>query len=246
MKNLESFFENPFSNSKISLEKKKKFGESHLMRLAVQNTDNMYDDILVVTTAVQTALFGEITDVELNKALQKTQTETVDNLIDRFKKRNSRLNNYLMANEVNKQPVYQSFFPQSIAEFTNKVTKGNVEQLMKRIVEVISANTAVAGGAAVLTEYQAFLTQYKSARNLQLTKIGEVSGGITDRETAEAAWDDQLFHNLLMIARENRNKPDRVNDFFDQSIIRSGSKDAAEEGPLTTGSGNGMPAALLS
>lgn len=221
MRNLETFLENPFSDPRISLEKKKKFGESHLVNLAVQNTANVYDKAIIDTAAVQTALFGDITDVEVTRALQKTQTESVDHVIEGFKKRNSRLNNYLIYNETNKKPVYQSFFPEGVTEFTEKVNKGNVEQLMERMIEVITENTDVAGGSAVLAEYQAFKTQYATARNLQLTKIGEVSAGITSREAAEAAWDDQLFSNLLLIARENRGKPDRINDFFDQSIIRT-------------------------
>ncbi len=221
MKQLESFLQNPFSDPKISLDKKKKFGESHLVNLTVQNTANIYDQTIVDTAAVQTALFGDITNVEVTKALQKAQTESVDHLMEAFKKRNTRLNNFLISTEVDKQPVYQTFFPQGVTEFTRDVNKGNVEQLMTRLVEVITLQPAVAGGATVLAEYEAFRIQYALVRNLQLTKISQVSAGITNRENAEAAWDNQLFDNLLLIARENKGQPDLINNFFDQSIVHT-------------------------
>ncbi|MGB4774155.1 MAG: DUF2012 domain-containing protein, partial [Daejeonella sp.] len=96
------------------------------------------------------------------------------------------------------------------------------EQLMKRMIDVIKLNTAVAGGAAVLTEYENFKTQYAATRGMQLTKIGEVSAGITSRQAAEKAWAKQLFDNLLLIIRENKDQPAQIiNNFFDQSILRS-------------------------
>ncbi len=221
MKQLETFLENPFDIQRISLDKKKKFGESHLVNLTVQNTGNIYDQAIADTTVVQVNLFGDITNVEVNKALQKAQTESVDHLIESFKKRNTRFNNFLISTEVDKKPVYQSFFPQGVTEFTRDVNKGNVEQLMKRMVDVITLQIVIAGGPDVLAEYEEFRAQYVVARNLQLTKISQVSNGITNRETAEAAWNDQLFDNLLLIARENKGQPSHINNFFDQSIIRT-------------------------
>ncbi|MGB4774202.1 MAG: carboxypeptidase-like regulatory domain-containing protein [Daejeonella sp.] len=234
MKKLETFLENPFTGQRISLDNKKKFGESHLANLAANNSGNVYDQAISDTTTVQINLFGDITNVALNKALQKSQTQSVDGLIEKFSKRNTRLNNYLISTEVNQQPVYQSFFPQGVMEFTSKVTKGNVEQLMKRMVDVITLNTAAAGGEDVLAEYETFRTQYAATRGMQLTKIGEVSSGISSREAAEEAWDNQLFDNLLLIARENKGKPELVNNFFDQSIIRSNTNsDSDGKGRLT-------------
>ncbi|MBJ7427446.1 MAG: hypothetical protein JHD28_00575, partial [Bacteroidia bacterium] len=163
MRDLKMYASNPFSNlDRIGLEKKKKFGESHLANLAVQNTAQQYDAIIGKTIVAQQNLFGNITDVELAKALQKTQTQSVDAIIAAFSARNTRLNKYLEANDVHKTPLYATFFPQGVTEFTSQVNKGNVEQLMDRMVKVIKANTEVAGGPAVLAEYQAFESNYKT------------------------------------------------------------------------------------
>ena len=219
MRNLKNYVTNPFLSLTESLEKKKKFGESHIANLAVQNTEQLYDVAISQTIVVQTALFGNITNVELTKALQKSQTQSVDAILSAFVARNIRLKKYLESNNVHKTPMFASFFPQGVSELTRDVNKGNVEQLMERMVKVISANTEVAGGAAVLTEYQGFETQYKATRGMQLTKIGEVSHNIDERKASEAAWAEQLFKNLLFIALNNTKNPAIIDSFFDQSIL---------------------------
>jgi hypothetical protein len=51
----------------------------------------------------------------------------------------------------------------------------------------------------------------------------------TDQFQIEGA--DQLFHNLLFIADKFRNQPEIVTDFFDESIVVSGSGDDTPEEP---------------
>jgi hypothetical protein len=72
-------------------------------------------------------LFGDIIDVEITKALQKTQIQKVDAIINTFSARNTRLNKFLEANDVHKTPMYVSFFLEGIMEFTVGITKGNIE-----------------------------------------------------------------------------------------------------------------------
>jgi len=231
MRDLKTYASNPFLLLRVSLEKKKKFGESHLAFLAVQNTNQVYDVAISKTVTVQTALFGDITDVNITKALQQTQTQSVDAIIKAFTARNTRLNKHLEADDVHKTPLYASFFPQGVMPFTEGVNKGNVEQLMKQMVQIITDNTAVAGGGSVLAEYQAFETQYKATRGMQLTKIGEVSQNIDERDASEKAWADQLFDNLLFIARNNKNNPEIIDSFFDQSIVNNNNGGSDEETP---------------
>lgn len=234
MKDLTTFFSNPFADTKIPLGNKKKFGEDTLKRIATQNTANQFDLLLADTLTAQTNLFGAITSVETNSAIQKARTLSVDNLIASFTARNTRLNKYLEANDTNKLPVYFEFFPQGVTAFTREITKGNVQQRMQEMVTAITANTAVAGGAAVLTEYQAFLTGYSTARGDQLTKISDVSSGRTDRENKEAVWDDQMFENLLTFANLNRGNPGALILFMNQSILRAPQSSATDgRGRLT-------------
>jgi hypothetical protein len=250
MRNLESFILNPFSDPKISLTLKKKFGEDGIQRIAVQNTDNRFDGLINDTIAAQTNLFGAITTVGTISAIQQARTQSVNNIINRFKARNSRFNAFLVANAVDKLPVYQEFFPAGISAFTREVTKGTVEQRMKELVTAITANTAIAGGPAVLAEYQDFLTSYNTARGSQLGKISELSSSRENSKQAEASWDDQMFSNLLIFANLHRGHPEKLVLYMNQTILRSQQSADSDgrgqvTGTVTTGPAN-LPAAGVS
>ena len=233
MKDLQSFFENPFSDVRISLNRKKKFGEDHIQRISVQNTTGQFDQMLEDTVAVQSALFGSMTSVDSNTAIREARTQTVDAVMDAFKARNTRLNSYFIATEVKGKPVYKEFFPQGVQAFTRDINKENIEQRMEEMVTAINANTAVAGGAPVLTEYQQLLANYKTARSSQLNKAAEVdSGGDKDLDKKEAAWNDQVFNNLLTVANLYRDQPDSLSLFMDQSILRAPQDAHAGKGEL--------------
>lgn len=221
MKNLESVLINPFTGKELSLDNKKKFGEDHIKRIGTQNTANQFDTMLNDTILVQTNLFGAITSVATNSAIQQSRTQSVDNLITGFTARNSRLNNYLIATGIKGQPLYQEFFPLGVQQFTADVTKGNVEQLMAEMVTAVTNHTTEAGGSATLTEYTNFKSSYVTARGQQLDKISAVSSGRITRQQAEDAWDDQLFHNLLIIADLHRGHPEMLSLFMNQSILRA-------------------------
>lgn len=92
MRNLGSFFENPFSDPRIARDRKQAFGEDFLNRVAVQNTKGQFDDLIANTLQSQTALFGGITSQATLSALREARTRSVDTVMKNFTARNSRLN----------------------------------------------------------------------------------------------------------------------------------------------------------
>lgn len=214
-----NYFQNPFGISKIALDNKKKFGEDALHRFATQNSGSLYDAEITAMEAAQNDLFGKITNVATTKAIAEARTKSVNLVMELFTKRVSKLNKFLELGDVHKTPVYQEFFPQGVMAFTEHVTKENIEQKMQFMVSAITANTAVAGGATVLAEFTAFLTNYNTARGLQLDKLSETSSGRSQREAAEDVWDDAFFNALLSAVKNNRTKPQAVALFFNQSIL---------------------------
>ncbi len=219
MRDLTTYFSNPFSDPKIALDRKKAFGEDTIQRIIVPNTNHQFVDLLAKTTAVQDNLFGGITDLATDRAVRKARTQSTDTIIADFKARNSRLNAYLIANNTDKENVYQEFFPQGVQAFTRDVNKENVEQRMKTLITAITNNTDAAGGATVLLQYQAFADDYKQARTEQLNKTGEISSGEEGLDATEAAWDDRMFSNLLTFAQLNRNQPGNLKMYMDQLLL---------------------------
>ncbi len=221
MRDLATFFINPITVARIARDRKQAFGEDSLKRIAVQNTNGQFDELLTQTEAVQTALFGGITGQTTLTALREARTKSVDRIMNDFVARNSRLNAYFVANGMDEQDVYLEFFPQGVQAFTRDVKKENVEIKMQALLDAVKANTEVAGGANVLKDYENFVTNYKKARGDQQTKKGQISTGIAELNNAEAAWDDQMFSNLLTFAKLNRNKPENVKLYMDQSLLEA-------------------------
>jgi len=238
MRNLEIYFGNPFLNLEASFERKNRFSDEHIGRLTAKNTGGEYTVMITETLLRHEAFFGEYTNVKVKLALTEQQTQLVDALLEKFRKRVSRLNNLLIANEVDKTPVYQQFFPQGVMAFTENTNKGNALSNMTLIHTAVQANAGVSGGAVAVAEFADFMTQWNALRNLQIQLKGESEGGRTTRDIAEAAWADQLFRNLLTLAMQFRNQPDMVDDFFDQSVLRR--KPNAEDEVLTGNVGANM------
>jgi len=71
----------------------------------------------------------------------------------------------------------------------------------------------------VLQQYNDFLTNYKAARSAQLNKTGAISTGMDALDEIEAAWNDQMFNNLLTFANLNRNLPDNIKLYMDPSLL---------------------------
>ncbi|MEI8204054.1 MAG: hypothetical protein WCH34_13620 [Bacteroidota bacterium] len=227
MIDLTIFFENPISTTIASFEDKKLGSEAIIGKTTAQNTNHQYDQMLADTISAHTAFFGDITDVALKLAIQKMQTKIVDNIIEDFCSRTSRLNSYFISTKFNLSPAYIVFFPQGVQEITEKTNKGNIETHISILVDAITAHTAEAGGAGVLTEYQNFKTNYAVSRLLQTTKIGDTKGARSTREEAEAVWENQIFDNLLTLAKLFKGQPKKLDDFFSQQYFHT-NKDTAD------------------
>jgi len=221
MMNFETFFINPVTKTVVSFANKKLFSESHIGKIIAQNTSHQYDVMLGLTITASTNFFGEITDILTKLGIQKAQTRLVDKVMADFTKRTSRLNAYFVSTELDKTTLYAVFFPEGVMGMTEKTNKGNIESHIGTLVNAITANTAEAGGSTVLTEYLNFQTDYATSRLLQTTNIGETKGAQTTRNDAEVNWENQIFDNILDLARLFKNQPSKVEDFFSQKYLRT-------------------------
>lgn len=224
MIDLSKFLINPFLDERFSFGDKQRFSEEHIGRLTAQNTSGQYNTLLSDTLTAHSDYFGDFTNVKIKEAVQQSLTQVVDKILEDFMTRTSRLNNFLIATEVNKNAIYQEFFPLGVTEFTKDTNKTNADSHIARLVAAITAHTTEAGGTSVLAEYIAFQDNYAKARTNQLIKKGDTEGNRTTRDEKGTRWADVLFSNLLVIANQFRNKPEKLSDFFDQSILRPQSK----------------------
>jgi len=228
------FFVNLFLHLNISFDSKKIASEDCLGKIAFQNTDGQFDDMLAATQAVHDDLFQDVSDIDTSVAVQKALTEITDELMDKFTKRVTKLNLHFESTGFVDSPYYNEFFLHGVQEITKGTNKGNIVTYMNRMINAITAHTTEAGGPSVLTEFQNFKTQYNNARQAQELKKGGTQGKRTTRNEAEVAWAEQMFDNLLTIAKLYKGKPEKVNDFFTQHLFeRHYSSDKDHIGTLT-------------
>jgi hypothetical protein len=233
MMSLERFFENQFDDKNISRQTLRKFTEDHLQRLAVQNTNNVYDALLNSTETAYENYFGALADRDTSFALQQSRTKSMNNVMTNFQK-TLRLREGLVGNYFPKDtPEYLEFFPAGLDEY-NRATLLNTETLMNRIITAFTAHTATFGNTTV-TEFTNFLTQFKAARGTQLQQKGKVSDATETTEATRDILEIQLTTNVLSIALKNIGNPQAATSFFDQSILGGKGGDGGEEKKVDEG-----------
>ena len=124
-------------------------------------------------------------------------------------------------------PQYKEFFPRGIGEYS-RANLSNVENLM---VRMISAATKYKDelGQPFLDLFTRVHSDFVQIREQQLQKFGTVS---TRKQTTRAKRDvltEQLMKNLLTIAVDSIGEPQRLSEYFDQSIVRRSSRETVSQ-----------------
>ena len=229
MMDLRRFFKNHFDTKEISDDNMKKFAELHLERLSANNGTAQFTAMITSTTAAYTAYFGAMTNEDTKFAIQQGLTITMNNLFENFKSFVSKKSGTIFGQFGKESAEYQEFYPLGVTEYSN-ATLANIETLMTRFAAAAERHNAELG-AAIQTDAENYLTDFKAARKAQLEKIGEVSAQKTTTSTTRDGIENELMKNVHLIASMFIGDVDRCMDFFDQSFIRTNGKDDDEETP---------------
>jgi hypothetical protein len=227
MMDLRRLFKNHFDTKEISDDNMKKFAEVHLERLSANNGTAQFTAMITATTAAYTAYFGAMTNEDTKFAIQQGLTVTMTNIFENFKKFVSQKEGIVRGNFSKTSAEYQEFFPNGVTEYSN-ANLANIETLMSRFFAAAERHNAVLG-AALQSDAETFLTDFKTARKAQLEKIGEVSAQKSTTSTTRDVIENELMKNVHLIASMFIGDVERCMDFFDQSFIRSNGKDDDEE-----------------
>lgn len=243
MINFETLFKNFFDTDKISDDNLKKFTEDHIQRLIANNGGGTFTSILTATTTKFNAYFGKIAAEDISFAVQQSLTKTVDQIMADFKNSVSQQEGLIRSFYNVNTSTYQEFFPLGVTEY-RQAGKSNIETLMARMVSACTVHTADLG-AAIVTLFTDYKTNYKAARDAQLLKFGEVDTNKTGTETARNDLEVQLCANLHFIGFTFPADVSRCMDFFDQSIVRADVSSATDGKGRVKGivkaAGTGLP-----
>ena len=226
MMDLRRLFKNHFDTKEISDDNMKKFAEVHLERLSANNGTAQFTAMITATTAAYTAYFGSITNEDTKFAIQQGLTVTMNNIVENFKNFASQKEGIVFGNFSKTSAEYQEFYPNGVSEY-RQANLANIETLMTRFFAAAERHNAELG-AAMQSDAENFLTDFKAARKAQLEKIGEVSAQKSTTSTTRDGIENELMKNVHLIASMFIGDVERCMDFFDQSFIR-GSETADEE-----------------
>ena len=218
MLDLRNYFKNHFNSVQVSDDNLRKFAEDHLQRLTSNNTGAQYTGLLSDTQTLYDDFNTLIKKEDQVFSQQQGKTITTDNVMSDFVQMVSRKEGAVRSEFGKDSAEYQEFFPNGLSEY-HQVSKANAEMLMERMRNAGQSYVAQLG-ANFVTIFDTFLTQYISARQLQLQTIAKVGALKSDGEVAREALTIQLMRNLLIISANFIGFTDRLDDYFDQSIIK--------------------------
>lgn len=219
MKNLRTWFANPFADRNISYEKLKVFAADVIARLTNNNGTGLFTAVLAQLVVAYQNYFGDITDVDLAAAVQKSFTASKDNLFKTFKDSVSQQEGLVRSKFGKGTPTYMEFFPLGLTEYSN-ATMANVETLMTRMANRGQAYVADLG-SDFANLFQNILTNYQAARTAQLGRKSVTSDERTERHATRAELEIELFRAMFTVGLNYPGNVDRCMDFFNQSIIRT-------------------------
>ncbi len=228
MINIRSIFKNHFSTARISDDNFRKFANDHVARIKANNTNGQYAQMLQTTLQLTTDYDTLIKQEDSTYATQQGSTLKTDQITEKFKKTISQREGTIRGEFGIYAPEYQEFFPNGLTEYST-ATRANIETLLQRLVDKCQKYSNILGNN-LLTIFTNLQNEYQMARNEQLVVIGNVDMIKSQVTVAREALETQIMKNLLALAFEFLGNPDRADDFFDQSIIRS--KQSKDDGSI--------------
>ncbi len=218
MIDLNNLYKNFFDDPVITDGKLNKFAEIHLERLRANNGGGEFTQLITDTTNAYQLFASAVSVEDVNFAQQQGLTIKVGNLLKDMKLFISKAEGLVRSEFGKKSDEYQEFFPYKVKEYWHFNFK-NAEMLVSRFISAADKYSAQLG-PAIKTNLQTLLNDFRSAREDQLRKKGEVADSKTNVRKRREELEIQLLKNLHYIGFIYPGNINRCNDFFDQSYLR--------------------------
>ena len=234
------YINNPVLSERMSDYNFNKFTASHIARI---KTYTPGPDIKLYGVSAATIMTTMIADTEnsysawrssadvesVDRSKKSGKTITVGDSIYELKSFISRKEGVIKDKFPKGSAVYKEFFPNGLKEYS-AMTKKNADAIVKRFITTLDAHKTDFD-ASILTEANERYNTYLSLRKGQLEAIGTVRDEITDSEDKRHDLSVQLYRNLLTLLLLNAEEPERVSNFFDESMMKK--KSNGEEPALS-------------
>lgn len=227
------FVKDLFDDEDLSDVKLQPFANDHLIRLGNNNPGGIYSQMITDTTNAYTGFYGRLTDQAVKEAISEGLTITMNNanaaVLDKLSKQRD-LVAYKFGDE---SDVYQEFFPQGLTAYR----KATLDELPNMLDGYLVAATAHlnADFPAEVTEVGGLINAYENARNAQLSAFSQTDSVRTGRREDRKVLTLQLTKNMLTLAIDFLEDPDRFDDYYDDKWLPITKEDGGEEPQPPTG-----------
>jgi hypothetical protein len=222
MINLEVFFSNHFNTERISDDKMDLFAQDHIARLKANNPGNIYDPVITNTESAYNGYFSSKTKESVSAAQKEAATVNVEKYAKEFIELVSMKEGIIRGTWGKESSQYQEFYPHGITEYS-KATRSNMNELMERYLQTATIYTLELP-ANFIDIFTALINNYKTSRDLQLGKMGDVSGDKLETSQNRDVLETQLMSNVLVIANNNIGNLDVMKVYFTQHYIERGGR----------------------
>ncbi len=232
MKLLEHYAENPFESITAGRDRIARFFGDHYFRLrqAVENGEP-FRELLDETNQRYTQLQKCHSDTRTSRTLLKSSTLNVDQTLDLFRQKILKSEALVLTHFDKNTPAYLEFFPKGRTAY-QQMTKGNADSLFDQVILAFTHYADVLG-PELPAEFTALKLQYDSVRGQQQGQKETRDDSGSSWDSAIAAMNEQAFINLLRIILIHMGHPERVNQYFDQSIVNEQNHSAADDLPAS-------------
>jgi hypothetical protein len=157
------------------------------------------------------------------------QAETVFRLIKQLIKKAYKKN--FAALEEDAPELYRKFFPQGRTQFS-RASRQVMGTIFPAFIQTLVENVAaVPAGATLLAEAQALADQWKAARTVQDERKKQVKTTGTDLDAEETDLLVELFGVYAALLAKYYKTPERVEDYFDFSVLPPSQRQSEADTP---------------
>jgi hypothetical protein len=218
---IEKYFTNHFSNKNISNGRLKAFTDDHINKttgILTVSPNAIIQQLLDDLLPLYNGYFGAISSEATKYAIQQSRTIAVNNawekVLDFIRQKEGTVKG-IWGKDAEQ---YQEFYPLGVEEY-NKATKINKSIILTRYLDAATTHQATLG-APFLATFTNLKTDWENKFTTQQLQIGLVKDAASQRDNNRKPIELQLTRNILGIAGVFAGKPEMVNDYFNQSLLR--------------------------
>ncbi len=229
MLDLDRYLRNPFDSDRISRDELVAYTADHLGKFATRNEGGAFDAEVTATAALFEALEGRLADETTAGAIRQARTAATGAKRDAIHDALSQLEGLVHARFPRGGADYIEIFPGGLED----LRKASLDGLNAKLVSLVARLRARAEviGAADVERFATLQAEWAALRGEQVSRKGATADAAGDRRDAAAALRDQLFDNLLAIARVEKGKPEALRLYLTQGLLEDDAR-VADAGPV--------------